>query len=351
VLEDPGLDLSVLTAALRTAWAVDASAFTFVPGYDMRAVSYAVSVAKGDDRFLKVRLEPSANDAPLAVPRALLDAGIPGILAPIPTLTGELTHALLDGRTLVLYPYVAGRNAMVAGMTRDQWRAFGTTLRAVHASGLEERFAGSLPAETFRLASAALVRQALEQARRDVWPSPAQTRLAALLRDEATTIEAMLTRATALGETLCGRAFDHVLCHADIHAANILVADDGRIVLVDWDGPMLAPRERDLLFVIGSRIARTVTPQEESWFFDGYGAAPLDPDAIVYYRYERILQDIGEIGRSVFDGDIPETSRATQVALAASWFEPGGDIEAAEAVDIRLAVSGGRWDNGRPPKT
>jgi hypothetical protein len=53
----------------------------------------------------------------------------------------------------------------------------------------------------------------------------------------------------------------------------------------------------------------------------------------------------------VFDGDIPETSRATQVALAASWFEPGGDIEAAEAVDIRLAVSGGRWDNGRPPKT
>jgi spectinomycin phosphotransferase len=350
VLEDPGLDLDVLAAALRTAWAVDASAVTFVPGYDMRAASYAVSVARGDDRFLKVRLAPSA-DAPLAVPRALLEAGVPGILAPIRTLTGELTHALPNGPTLVLYPYVAGRNAMVAGMTRDQWRAFGTTLREVHDSGLEERFAGSLPAETFALPSAALVRQVLEQARSVAWPSLAQKRLATLLRDESTTIEAMLTRAVGLGETLRGRTFDHVLCHADIHAANILVTDDGGIVLVDWDGPMRAPRERDLLFVIGARIARTVTPQEEAWFFEGYGPVPVDPEAIVYYRYERILEDIGEIGRSVFDGDTPETSRAPQVALAATWFDPGGDIEAAEAVDIRLAASGGRWDNGRPPKT
>jgi spectinomycin phosphotransferase len=161
-------------------------------------------------------------------------------------------------------------------------------------------------------------------------------------------IEAMLTRATALGEDLRGRPLDHVLCHSDIHAANILVTDEGGIVLVDWDGPKLAPRERDLLFVIGSRIARTVTAQEEAWFFEAYGEVAVDPEAIVYYRYERILEDIAETGRSVFDGEASETSRATEVTLAATWFDASGDIATAEIVDTRLAASGGRWDNGRP---
>lgn len=59
----------------------------------------------------------------------------------------------------------------------------------------------------------------------------------------------------------------------------------------------------------------------------------MDPDAIVYYRYERILEDIGEIGTSVFiDGKQPEASRESQVALAESFFGPGGILETVEIV-------------------
>jgi spectinomycin phosphotransferase len=92
-----------------------------------------------------------------------------------------------------------------------------------------------------------------------------------------------------------------------------------------------------------------VTPEEEGWFFQGYGAVPVDPEAIVYYRHERILEDIAEIGRSVFEGGASESSNATEVTLATTLFEAGGDIAVAEIVDTRLAASGGRWDNGRPP--
>lgn len=331
MLEDPGLDSGELASALRAGYGLEASTFTFVPGYDMGAAAYDVAADDDGRFFLKVRFAPTA-DAPLEVPRALLDSGISSVLAPVRTLSSALWHPIGNGRTIVLYPFVAGRNAVVAGMTVDQWRTFGATLRAVHDSGLEVRFADRLPSETFALPSAAVVRDILVTAN---WPSvesPATRRLAAVLAERTERIGAMLERAEELGAKLRRRSFTRVLCHADIHAANILVADDGRILLVDWDGPMLAPRERDLLFVIRARIARDVAPHEEAWFFEGYGEVDVDSDAIVYYRYERILEDIGEFGRSVFgDPAIPEASRESQVALVESFFAPGDIIESAES--------------------
>ena len=182
---------------------------------------------------------------------------------------------------------------MVAGMTDDQWREFGSTLQAVHSSGLAEEFRGQLPVETFALPSAALARRVLELTHSTEFENPVAAQFAAFWREHAERIQQMLARAEELGRLLQSRSFDHVLCHADIHAANILVHEDGRISLIDWDGPLIAPRERDLLFVVGSRIARTVEPKEEALFFAGYGPVDIDPEALIYYRYERIVEDLG----------------------------------------------------------
>jgi spectinomycin phosphotransferase len=331
MLEDPGLTAIVRTALL-TGYGVEARAFTFVPGYDMRAATYEVASADGQ-LFAKAH-HGSVADAPLEVPRALLDAGVAHVLAPLRTLASALTQPMSGGWTLVLYPFVPARNAMVAGMTPDQWRAFGATLRAVHDSGLEHRFADRLPAESFALPSAVIVRDLLDQPP-EPSTSPAAARLASVLEARAERIRAMLDRAEELRAALATRPFGRVLCHADIHAANILVADDRRIRLIDWDGPMIAPRERDLLFVIGSRIARDVAPHEEVWFFEGYGTVEVDADALVYYRYERILEDIGEFARSVFgDPELPEASRESQVRLVESFFEPGDILDTAEIVSL-----------------
>ncbi|MGH2558690.1 MAG: phosphotransferase [Thermomicrobiales bacterium] len=333
--EDPRLDAGTISACIDAHYGIPLASVTFLPvGYDLNAAVFEVVSRNGTAYFLKIRSGP-VHEPGLLVPRALIDRGVRNVLAPLPTRSSGLWCPLEgdDGHTVVLYPFVRGENAMVSGMSDDQWREFGSTLHAVHASGLGGSFRGQLPVETFALPSAALVRRLLALVDAADFEGPAATRFAAFWREHAERIRRMLARAAELGGSLQSQSFEFVLCHADIHAANILVGDDGRIHLIDWDGPLVAPRERDLLFVVGSRIARTVEPREEELFFDGYGPTEIDRTALVYYRYERIVEDIGEIGKSVFlDPDLGEQARAEGAELAMSFFAPGGDIDHAETV-------------------
>ncbi len=329
MLENPGLNPDELTETLRAAYGIGASDLTFIRSHDPDSASYRVTAAEGSF-FLKVRFGPM-HEATLNVPRALHEAGVPNILAPVPTRSSALWTPM-DDRSLVLQPFVPGQNAMIAGMTADGWRTFGATLRAVHDSGLEQRFGDDLPVETFSLAAGEPVRKALTLTGHQAFESPAAARFAAFWRDQTGRIGAMLERAEELGARLRARSLSRVLCHADIHAANVLITESG-IFLVDWDAPMIAPRERDLLFVIGSRIARDVEPHEEAWFFKGYGAVEVDIEAIIYYRYERILEDISVDAESVFcDASLSEATRQAQADLVASFFAPGGILESAEQV-------------------
>lgn len=333
--EDPGLDVDNISACLEAHYGLRVASVAFLPiGYDPNAAVYEVVSRDGSAHFLKVQFGP-VHEPGLLVPRALIDLGIRNLLAPLRTRSSNL-WCPLDGHPgygIVLYPFIRGESAMAVGLSDDQWREFGSTLRDVHASKLGERLRGRLPIETFSLPSAASVRRLLALVDETGFEGAAAARFAAFLREHAGHVRHMLARAEALGSSLRNKSFEYVLCHADIHAANVLVGDDGRIHLIDWDGPLIAPRERDLLFVVGSKIARAVEPREEALFFEGYGRVEIDPDALVYYRYERVIEDIGEIGKSVFlDPSLGEQARAEEAELAMSFFAPGGAIDCAETV-------------------
>ena len=341
--DDPGLDHDRISACLTAHYALDVTEIAYLPiGYDLNAFVYKVMTTGDESYFLKIRCGP-VNETALVVPRALLDRGIPNILAPLPTQTADLWCALDDPGefTVVLYPFIEGENAMIAGMSGDQWQAFGTTLNSVHRSGLEAEFRHLLPSETFAIPSAALVERVGAVAAFGPEEMPIAARFAEFWCANQEKIDQTLARARELGRSLQAKRFDHVLCHTDIHAANILVADSGEIYLIDWDGPMIAPRERDLFLVVGSRVARRVGTHEEDRFFAGYGPVEIDPGALIYYRYERIIQDLGEFGQSIFlASDLSDAARQAEADLATAMIVPGGDIDRAEVL-ARLRFPGG----------
>lgn len=83
-------------------------------------------------------------------------------------------------------------------------------------------------------------------------------------------------------------------------------------------------------------VARPVTPREEDLFFAGYGPMAVDPPASAYFRYERIVEDLGEFGRRVFlSPALSEEARAREAELAMSFFAPGADIDRVENVASR----------------
>jgi spectinomycin phosphotransferase len=75
---------------------------------------------------------------------------------------------------------------------------------------------------------------------------------------------AAVDRSERLGRAVAAASPRLVLCHGDLHLANLLVDGGGRLAVVDWDGVSLAPRERDLCFLA----------EDGRRFLEGYGGRP-----------------------------------------------------------------------------
>ena len=325
MIEPLALPASALEAVIASAYALDVEEVTFLPlGADSTVWVYRVRCADGSARFLKIRRGPP-NPIALAIPDALRRSGIPGIVAPLPAVDGALWAALGD-LTLMLYPFISGASAMERSMTEVQWRFFGRTLRQIHDAVLEPDRAALLPHETFFpvwRAKLEDVRAALE----NFDPTdPLAGALAGLFTSQQPQIDRLIEAVSSPPE-IDDRM---VLCHADVHAANLMVDDAGALWIVDWDQPVLAPRERDMLFIVGSVIARTVLPHEEAWFFAGYGDVAIDGTLLAYYRADWALQDIAEYAHcAILRPDLGELTRRESLASCARQFRPGDIVELA----------------------
>lgn len=325
----PDLAHDTLRACLRDHYGLAVTALTFLPlGHDSSAWAYRVQAADGRDYFLKARAG-GGNPAGLLVPRALHDRGLTQVVAPLPTATGAL-WAAAGNYAAILYPFVAGATAMAHGLSDEQWVAYGALLRRVHDTPLTTELARVLGRESFMPDGAEVVRRLDARIAAGGFDDPAARALATLWQARQADIHRLLDRAEDLGQRLAAAKPGLVLCHTDIHTNNVLVDDEGRVWFVDWDETLLAPRERDLLFIVGGLWRGLVEPREEALFFQGYGAAAVDPLALAYYRYARAVSDLGYEGEQIFfRPDLGPDTRREAVERIGRLFSPGRLVELA----------------------
>ena len=333
MLEKPDLEEVLILSRLEEAYDLHATELAFLPlGVDVNAAVYR---AVADDKtayFLKLR-KGAFDEIAVSVPRFLAAQGVAAIIVPLETTTRQL-WAELGNYKMILYPFVAGQNGYEVDLSDHQWHKFGAALHGIHSAPLPPALAGRIPRETFSTEWREMVKGFQAQVEERVYDDPTAAKLAPFMRAKQAEISHLVARTDALGIALQGRPLKQVLCHTDIHPGNLLLGENDALHIVDWDNPVLAPKERDLMLIGGCPAWNSV--RKEALFYQGYGPVEIDATALAYYRYERIIQDIAAFCQQLLS---PNTKcaggedREQSLAYLMSNFLPDHEIEIAYRQD------------------
>lgn len=331
MIERPYISDEKIITALREHYSTPVVSIEFLPiGNDASAWAYRVNAENQNTYFLKMRKEIS-NQAGFLLPRFLHDHGIAQVLAPLPTKKQAL-WIIVEDFFLILYPFVIGKEAMEVGMSNSKWIEFGSVLKRIHTTELPSDISQNVRRETFIPKWSNLAKALHEQINTRGFDEPYQKELAAFWKDNNETIQALIERTEMIGKRLQQNDLEFVLCHADIHTANILLTQEGDMFIVDWDDTLLAPKERDLMFVLSEDTTR-----EEQRFFDGYGKVKINQLALAYYRYEWCVQEIGDFGKRVFlTKDSGESTKQDSVEGFIKLFSQDDVIETAFRTPVEI---------------
>ena len=340
MLEKPSISDEIIAAALIEAYGLRPVELAFLPlGADLNTAAYRLVAADGGKAFfLKLRrgvFDPTS----VVLPRWLFDQGIPQIIPPLPAASGQLWAGLGDF-TLILYPFVEGRDGYAVALSDRQWVVFGAALKKIHTAKVPPALIQTVRRESYSPHGRQTVRQHLAQLGSRAFIDPLAVEMASFLRSKREQVLDLVARAEALARALQFGPPPFVLCHSDLHAGNVLVDSHDALYIVDWDDPILAPVERDLMYPGGAQGFTGHTPeQEEALFFQGYGPTRVDPRALAYYRYERIVQDIAIFCEQIFQSGAGGEDRRQALQYLKSNFLPGNTIEIACRSDRTQSMS------------
>jgi spectinomycin phosphotransferase len=163
-------------------------------------------------------------------------------------------------------------------------------------------------------------------------------KLWAFMQENALVIHRLVNRADQLANILQNNLPKFVLCHSDIHGGNVLLGQKNTIYIVDWDDPIMAPKERDLMFIGGGVANVWNKSNEEALFYKGYGKTEINKAILAYYRHMRIVEDMAEYGQNLLLTAAGGEDRAEMYQHFVAMFEPNGVVDIAFKTDEGLTV-------------
>jgi len=329
MLEKPDLPDSKIIECLQANYGVIVGLITFLPlGADRDTAVYRAVTESAESYFVKLR-SGLFDDMTVAIPKLLHDQGVEQIIPPLPTRSGAL-FANMDRFRMMLYRFVEGHSGFEVALSDRHWVEFGRALKAVHTAVIPADIKQRLHKETYTARWRERVREFQRQIEDTPFADPVAAELAAFLKAKAHEVSDLVQRAERLAAVLQTRSLPFILCHSDIHVGNLLIEANDRLYIVDWDNPILAPKERDLMFVGGGvGVSGQTAEQEELLFYQGYGPTRINLIALAYYRYERIVQDIVAYCEQLLLTDEGGQDRQEGLEQLMSQFDSYGVIEMA----------------------
>jgi len=337
MLEKPDIPDELIIFQLQEDYRLHVVELTFLPiGADLRTAVYRVLSDDGTAYFLKLRKK--FEEVIVRIPLFLKDNGIQEIIAPLETKS-KRPWADFGEYKMILYPFIEGKDGFEVDLMDHHRQSLGAALSRIHSVQVPPELKRLVKKETFSSGWREDMKSYQVRIEKDIFSDPTAVKLATFIRSKQNEITHLIDRSEQLASDLQSKAWELALCHSDIHGGNILISNTGELYIVDWDDPILAPKERDLMFIGGGIDDLWKSEQEQAMFYQGYGKTEIDLKALAYYRYERIVEDLVVICEQLLLTDEGGADRERSYGWFRSNFEPGGTIEIAEKTDKSLKPS------------
>ena len=328
MLEKPNIPDELIISRLQNEYDLHVAELTFLPiGADSRTAVYRVTA---DDRavyFLKLRKK--FNEVIVRVPMFLRDIGVEEMIVPFETKLQQ-RWADFGEYKMILYPFIEGTNGFEVELTDDQRQRFGLAFKRIHTAQIPPELREMIRKETFSAECREDMKSYQAQVENKTFDEPNAAKLAEFIKSKQKEINHLVQRAEQLASELQSKSLELVLCHSDIHGGNILISNTDELYIVDWDDPVLAPKERDLMFIGGGIDEIWKSKREEAVFYEGYGKTEINLAALAYYRFERVIEDLVVICDQLLLTDEGRADRERSYGWFVSNFEPGQTIEIAD---------------------
>lgn len=325
--------------SLKANYDISVALLTLLPiGADMNASVYKAETQSSQSYFVKLK-RGHRYDMSVATLDLLQASGIQQIIPPIKTINGELTQHINDF-TLTVFPFVNGQNGFCYNLADEQWITLGKVLRQVHEFDVPPSIKDLIRKETFSDKWRKAVRSLYAHVDGNLNIDEMALNLQSFMRDYRKLIHHLVDRAEALSQKIKEQSHEFVLCHSDIHGGNVLIDENGSIFIVDWDDPIMAPKERDLMFIGGGVANVWNNPREEEFFYKGYGKTEINRAILAYYRHERIVEDIAVYGQALLLTPDGGKEREEMFKQFLDMFKPNGVVDIAFKTDEGLSLHG-----------
>jgi spectinomycin phosphotransferase len=300
----------------------------------MNASVYKAQALDQRSYFLKLK-QGHHHDTSVEIVELLQRAGIHQIIPPIKTVHGKPTQPIEDF-TLIVYPFVDGQDGFNRNLTDDQWTTLGKALKEIHEVEVPPAIQNRIRHETYSAKWRDAVRSLYFHIESDLIADETASKLQKFMKKNMLNIHRLVDRAEQLGEKLKDSSLKFVLCHSDIHGGNVLMDGNSLIYIVDWDEPIMAPKERDLMFIGGGVGNVWNTWPEEKLFYKGYGKTEINSTALAYYRHERIVEDIAIYSRALLLTTAGGKNRIEMYQQFIAMFQSQGVVDIAFKTDESL---------------
>jgi spectinomycin phosphotransferase len=333
MLEKPNIPDELIISHLQDEYEIRGSELNFRPSGDLNAAAYRVLTDNGLTYFLKLR--KGFDEIAVTVPLFLKSQGIEAVIIPCETKSKRHWVGFGDYK-IILYPFVDGRDGFEMELSDKHRRILGAELKRIHTTKIPPDLKRLVPQETYSPRWREIIRSLQVQAENNFFHDSIVARLAEFIKSKRDEITHLVERAEQLSLELQSQPSELVLCHTDIHGRNILIGDNNKLYIVDWDNPILAPKERDLMFIGGGIDQIWKSEREEAIFYEGYGKTEINLSALAYYRYERIIQDVADYGEQVLLGEKDIAEREQFYTYFTINFAPGTRLKIARKTDELL---------------